>query len=429
MVGGCKPPNHRWYKMNLIESIKVSFRALGANKLRSTLTMLGIIIGVGAVIALLSIGQGAGAAITSQVQGIGSNLIFVFPGQASTAGIRSAFGSATTLTLADALALTERACCPSIAGVAPTFNRNAQITGGGNNTATTVTGTTPSYEQVRNFRAARGRFFDPRDYDAAARVALLGVITAKTLYPNQDPIGQSIKINRVPFKVIGVLEEKGGTAFFGGSQDDIVLIPITTAHQRLWGSSAQTATGAPRVTAIAVSASSEKQMDAAMAEITLLLRQRHKIIYQQDDFSVLSQKDILGALNQITDILTIFLGAIAAISLLVGGIGIMNIMLVSVTERTREIGIRKAVGAKRQDILLQFLIEAISLSVFGGTLGSMLGAGIAAAVNLSGLIQTIVSPSSVMLAVGFSVAVGLFFGLYPAARAASLHPIEALRYE
>ncbi|MBI3536211.1 MAG: ABC transporter permease [Chloroflexi bacterium] len=415
--------------MNLLESMRVSLRSLGANKLRSTLTMLGIIIGVGAVIALLAIGQGAGAAITSQVQGIGSNLIFVFPGQASSAGIRSALGSAATLTLADAYAVGDRACCPDIAGVAPVFSRNAQVTANGNNTVTTVTGTTPSYEYVRNFRAARGRFFDLRDLDSVARVAVMGIVTAKTLFLNQDPIGQTIKIERVPFKVIGVMEEKGGTAFFGGSQDDVIFIPITTAQQRLFGSAAQTAQGAPRVSAVAVSAASEKQMNAAMAEITQVLRQRHKIIYQQDDFTVLSQKDILGALNQITDILTIFLGSIAAISLLVGGIGIMNIMLVSVTERTREIGIRKAVGAKRQDIMLQFLIEAITLSVVGGALGILFGTSIAALVNTTGLIQTVVSPSSVFLAVGFSVAVGLFFGLYPAARAAGLHPIDALRYE
>ncbi len=415
--------------MNPLESVRVSLRSLGANKLRSTLTMLGIIIGVGAVIALLAIGQGAGAAITSQVQGIGANLIFVFPGQVSTGGVRSASGTAATLTLADAYALGEPARCPDIVGIAPVYSRNAQVTAGGNNTSTTVTGTTPSYEFVRNFRATRGRYFDLRDLDSAARVAVIGAATAKTLFPNQDPIGQTIKINSILFKVIGVMEEKGGTAFFGGSQDDVVFIPITTAQQRLFGSAAQTASGAPRVTAIAISAVGEKQINAAMAEVTQVLRQRHKIIYQQDDFTVLSQKDILGALNQITDILTIFLGSIAAISLLVGGIGIMNIMLVSVTERTREIGIRKAIGAKRKDILLQFLIEAVTLSVVGGVLGIALGSGIAALVNLTGVIQTVVAPSSVLLAVGFSVAVGLFFGLYPAARAAGLHPIEALRYE
>jgi putative ABC transport system permease protein len=415
--------------MNLLESIHVSFRSLGANKMRSLLTMLGIIIGVGAVIALLSVGQGAGAAITQQVQGIGSNLIFVFPGQSSQAGIRSAFGTAATLTLADAYALDDRKCCPDVASVAPIFTRNSQVTGGGNNTNTAVTGTTPSYSVIRNWRAARGRFFDERDLDTVARVAVLGKTTATTLFGSQDPVGQSIKINRIPFKVIGVMEEKGGTSFFGANQDDIIFIPITTAQQRLFGTAAQTAQGAPRVTSVLVSASSEKRMDVAMAQITEVLRQRHKIIYQQDDFTVLSQKDILGALNQITDILTIFLASIAAISLLVGGIGIMNIMLVSVTERTREIGIRKAVGARRRDILLQFLIEAVTLSVTGGVFGILFGSAIGALVNATGVIQTTIAPSSVALAVGFSIAVGLFFGLYPAARAASLHPIDALRYE
>ena len=282
---------------------------------------------------------------------------------------------------------------------------------------------------MRNWRVTRGRFFDERDVDAVARVAVIGTATSKTLFGKGDPVGQTIKINRIPFKIIGMMEEKGGGGMFGGSQDDVIFTPITTAEQRLFGSSAQTAQGAPRVTTIFVSATSDKQMDTAMAQITQVLRQRHRIVYQQDDFTVLSQKDILGALNQITDILTIFLASIAAISLLVGGIGIMNIMLVSVTERTREIGIRKAIGARRKDILVQFLIEAITLSVTGGVIGILLGGGIGALVNATGVIQTVVAPSSIALAVGFSIAVGLFFGLYPAARAASLHPIDALRYE
>jgi putative ABC transport system permease protein len=391
--------------------------------------MLGIIIGVGAVIALLSIGQGAGAAITQQVQGIGSNLIFIFPGQATQSGVRAGAGTAATLTMADAGALDDRSCCPDIAQVAPVYNRSAQVTASSNNTNTTVNGTTPSYESVRNFHVARGRYIEQRDLDTVARVAVLGTTTAKTLFGTQDPIGQTIKINRVPFKVVGVMEEKGGTSAFGGSQDDVIFVPITSAQRRLFGSSAQTSSGAWRVSTITVSAVSEKQMNTAMAQITQLLRQRHKIIYQQDDFTVISQKEILGVLNQITDILTIFLASIAAISLLVGGIGIMNIMLVSVTERTREIGIRKAIGARRKDILVQFLIEAITLSVSGGVIGILFGSGIGALVNTTGLIQTVVAPSSVMLAVGFSIAVGLFFGLYPAARAASLHPIDALRYE
>ncbi len=413
--------------MNVFESMRVALRSLGANRLRSALTMLGIIIGVGAVIALLSIGQGAGAAITEQVQGIGSNLIIVFPGAAPRPG--SSVAVAGTITLADANALEDHACCPSIAAVAPVYQRTAQIANGANNTNTQVVGVTPAYETIRNWHAASGRFIDERDLQSVTRVAVLGKSTAKTLFGSEDPIGKSIKINRIPFKVIGVMVEKGGTSMFGGNQDDIVFVPLTTAQQRLFGSAAQTAQGAPRVSSVLISAVNEKQIDAAMAQITQVLRERHKIQYQQDDFTVLSQKDLLGALNQITDILTLFLAAIAAISLLVGGIGIMNIMLVSVTERTREIGIRKAIGARRKDILTQFLIEAITMSVAGGIIGILFGAAIGMAVNATGVIKTTLDPTSVLLAVGFSVAVGLFFGLYPAARAASLHPIEALRYE
>ncbi len=413
--------------MNLFESMRVAFRALSANKLRSILTMLGIIIGVGAVIALLSIGEGAGNAITQQVQGIGSNLIIVFPGSVSRTG-QSQVTNPVPLTLADANAL-DHSCCPDLAVVAPVYQRTAQVTMGGNNTNTQVTGITPTYEVVRNWHVAGGRFIDDRDVQAAARVAVLGKTTATTLFAKQDPVGKTIKINRVMFKVVGVMTEKGGTSQFGGSQDDVLFIPLTSAGQRLFGSAALTPQGAPRVSSVFVSAVDENHIDQAMLEITQVLRQRHKIVYQQDDFTVLSQKDLLGALKQITDVLTLFLAAIAAISLLVGGIGIMNIMLVSVTERTREIGIRKAIGARRKDILGQFLIEAITMSVSGGVAGILLGASIGQLVNLTGQITTVVAPSSVALAVGFSVAVGLFFGLYPAARAASLHPIDALRYE
>ncbi len=413
--------------MNLFESMRVAFRALGANKLRSILTMLGIIIGVGAVIALLSIGEGAGNAITQQVQSIGSNLIIVFPGSVSRTG-QSQVTNPMPLTLADANAL-DHTCCPDLAIVAPVYQRTAQVTMGANNTNTQITGVTSNYETVRTWHVVTGRFIDERDVEAAARVAVLGKKTSTTLFANQDPVGRTIKINRVMFKVVGVMTEKGGTSQFGGSQDDVLFIPLTSAGQRLFGSAALTPQGAPRVSSVFVSARDESHIDQAMLQITQVLRQRHKIVYQQDDFTVLSQKDLLGALQQITDILTLFLAAIAAISLLVGGIGIMNIMLVSVTERTREIGIRKAIGARRKDILVQFLIEAITMSVSGGLAGILLGAGIGQLVNLTGQITTVVAPSSVALAVGFSVAVGLFFGLYPAARAASLHPIDALRYE
>lgn len=415
--------------MNILESFRVSLRSLGANKLRATLTMLGVIIGVAAVIALLAVGQGASAAITEQVQGIGSNLIFVMPGSFQQNGVRSAVGSATTLTLEDAEGLLDSTCCPDVLVVAPVFSANVQVVFGGNNTNTSVTGTTPEFQQVRNFYVEQGRFLELRDNETLARVAVLGSETARQLFEGKDPLGKTIKINRVPFQVIGIMQTKGGTGLFGQNQDDVIFVPIRTAQTRLFGTQALTANGQRRVSVIYVSARSEDRADSAISQITQELRQRHHIQFQQDDFSVASQKDLLGALSQITGILTIFLASIAAISLLVGGIGIMNIMLVSVTERTREIGIRKAVGAKRRDILTQFLMEAIALSLSGGFIGILLGASIAQAVNLTGVLTTVIEASSVVLAVGFSVAVGLFFGLYPAWRASALHPIQALRYE
>ena len=409
--------------MNIIESVRIALRGLSANKMRSGLTMLGIIIGVGAVIALLSIGQGAQVAITEQIRGIGSNLIFVVPGAAQQGVVHLARGSAATLTFEDAEAIADPANCPHVAAVAPLLSRSAQVVYGRNNINTSIRGTTPELQFIRNYLVREGRFLEQHDLDTMARVAVLGSITAEELFEGADPIGQVIKVQRIPFRVIGVLEEKGGT----GLEDDVVIIPITTAYRLLGGWAAPG--GGRRVTVINISAVDESGIDAAIEEITWLLRERHKIRYQEDDFTVMSQKDILGVMNQITTILTIFLGAIAAISLLVGGIGIMNIMLVSVTERTREIGIRKAVGAKRRDILMQFLIEAVVLSVAGGLTGILLGVGIAKLVTMTGQMVTVVSPGSVFLAIGFSVAVGLFFGIYPARRAAALNPIDALRYE
>jgi putative ABC transport system permease protein len=414
----------RWF-----ESWRISFRALASNKLRAGLTMLGIIIGVAAVIALLSVGQGASAEITRQVQGIGSNVIFVVPGRINQQGVRSASGAATTLSFEDALAMQNSACCPDVKAVAPLFSGAGQVIFQGNNTNTQISGTTPDYESVRNFHAKQGRFIEQRDLDTSARVAVLGKDVVKVLFVDQDPLGQTIKINRVPFKVVGVMEEKGASGFFGQSQDDVVYIPFTTAQARLYGTNSATPNGQRRVSSILVSVTAEPRVDATISQVTQLLRDRHQIQYQQDDFSVLSQKDLLGALSQITNVLTIFLGAIAAISLLVGGIGIMNIMLVSVTERTREIGIRKAVGAKRGDILIQFLVEAITLSISGGFVGILIGGLISQVVNSFKVLTTVVSIESVVLAVGFAVAVGLFFGLYPAWRASLLNPIDALRYE
>jgi putative ABC transport system permease protein len=408
--------------MNLIESVRLALRALTTNKLRATLTMLGIIIGVMSVVALLSIGQGAQASITGQIQGIGSNLIYVMPGQLRERGVNTGMAAAT-LTLADAEAIAE--AVPDIAAVAPEYSRNAQVVYRDQNTNTRVIGTTPAYMTVRNVYPAQGEFFSLSDNTLDRRVAVLGPDVAQDLFGSRPAVGATIKIDRIPFHVVGIMETKGGSGM-GGNQDANIYIPINTAHRYFGG---RAAAGGRLVTTINVSAVSEEKVDAVSSDIIWLLRRRHNIRNDQDDFSVLSQKDILNVAGQVTGILTVFLGAIAGISLLVGGIGIMNIMLVSVTERTREIGLRKAVGAQERDILLQFLIEAVTLSVLGGLLGILLGIGIAQLVNLSGLFTAVVTSSSILLAVSFAVLVGLFFGIYPAQRAAVLNPIDALRYE
>jgi putative ABC transport system permease protein len=437
--------------MSVYESIRVALQGLSANKLRSSLTMLGIVIGVGAVIALLALGEGTQAAVTEEIQGIGSNLIFIMPGSEEGHGPGATRSVVDTLTLADAEAIAALGNpstalrqgsgqgsghrVPGVVAVAPEFNNNADVVYGSESVNATITGTTHDYPLVRNSFPETGEFFTQQQMTTMARVAVLGHQTAEDLFGGSDPLGRTIKINpstssgqsRVHFRVIGVMEEKGGG--MGGSVDSTVFIPISTAQRKLFGGRATSGTSW-KVSSINVSLVSEHYMDPATDEITWLLRQQHKIQPgEDDDFSVMSQEDILSMAEQVTGILTIFLGAIAAISLLVGGIGIMNIMLVSVTERTREIGIRKAVGAKRRDILMQFLVEAVVLSVIGGLLGILLGAGIAILVEQSGLMTTVVSTESVLLATGFSVAVGLFFGIYPSMRAARLHPIEALRYE
>jgi putative ABC transport system permease protein len=421
--------------MSVIESIRVALQGLAANKLRSSLTMLGIVIGVGAVIALLALGEGAQAAITEEIQGIGSNLIFITPGSEEGHGPGAMRSVADTLTLADAESIAAPGDpstgsgqrVPGVLAVAPEFNNSADVVYGSESVNATIIGTTPDYPLVRNSSPEMGGFFTEQHNTTKARVAVLGHQAAEDLFGGSDPLGRTIKINRVHFRVIGVMEEKGGG--MGGSVDNAVFIPISTAQRKLFGGRATSGTGW-KVSSINVALVSEDYMDPATDEITLLLRQQHKIQPGgDDDFSVMSQKDILSMAEQVTGILTIFLGAIAAISLLVGGIGIMNIMLVSVTERTREIGIRKAVGAKRRDILMQFLVEAVVLSMIGGLLGILLGAGIAILVEQSGLMTTVISAEAMLLATAFSVAVGLFFGIYPSMRAARLHPIEALRYE
>jgi putative ABC transport system permease protein len=414
--------------MKLTESLLSALRSLLANKVRSSLTMLGIIIGVAAVIAMMSIGSGAQAAITGSIESMGTNLLFVYPGSTQQSGVRTASGSAQTLTLDDATAIGDPANCPDVAAVAAETTVSGQIVYQGQNTNTRVTGVTDQYGAVRNLQVDNGEFVTAQQVTGRSLVAVLGANTAATLFADQEPVGQNIRINNVTFTVIGVLKAKGGSGL--GSQDDMVLIPLTTAQVRF---GRRFYRGAPTVSTISVQAANAKSIDAAAEEVKTLLRQRHRIVLD-DDFQVLSQADILGVANQITGILTIFLGGVAGISLLVGGIGIMNIMLVSVTERTREIGIRKAVGAKKRDVLLQFLTEATVLSVVGGLIGILLGWGLARLIgsiasSTGTQLTPVVGASAVFLATGFSAAVGLFFGIYPALRAASLHPIDALRYE
>ena len=365
---------------------------------------------------------------SSQIEGIGSNLIFVFGGSLSATSDMRALARSEPLTRQDAEALADGARAPHVAAVAPEIDRSATLTYDSKSSTMSITGTTPEYEYVRSFPVEYGRYFTSGEDSAAARVVILGSDTAAAFFDDPElALDQTIRINRIPFQVIGVLAQKGGQGFSGGaSRDNVAIVPITTFQKRLFSSSSS---GGGEVDFINISATDKDSIDAAIDEVTWIMRDRHDIQYEEDDFTVASQEDILGVLNQITSILTIFLGAISGISLLVGGIGIMNIMLVSVTERTREIGIRKAVGAKRRDILWQFLIESVVLSVAGGAIGIGFGWGISAIVNTFDVFTTYVSPQAVMLAVGFSVVVGLFFGIYPANRAAGLNPIQALRYE
>ncbi len=417
--------------MNLIDSTRVALRALVANKLRATLTVLGIVIGVGAVIALISVGAGAQRQITENIEALGTNLVFIRPGALQQAGVRQQAGSTATLTYDDALAIARDADLPIVA-VAPEVDAFGQLVADRLNWNTRVTGTVPAFAQVRNFAVESGSFIDQHALEARSRVVVLGPTVASSLFPDRDPIGRTVKINisgRIGenFKVIGVTRSKGATGF--GNEDDQVFIPLTTMQQRLFAQ--VTARGLRNVGAINVKVASPDQMDRTIAEIGRLLRERHRVV--EDDFTITSEVDILGFFSQVTSVFTIVLGAIAGISLVVGGIGIMNIMLVSVTERTREIGIRRAVGARQRDILIQFLVEAVVVSLSGGTMGVLLGVSLArvlSRIEVNGqTLRTIVSAETVALAFGVSAAIGLFFGFYPALRASRLHPIDALRYE
>ena len=415
--------------MSILESIRLALRSLAANKLRAILTMMGIIIGVGAVITLMSAGQAVQGYVTDQFRSIGSNLLFVVPGAAgNNRGPNSASVGGKGLTNGDVEALRDPGAAPDLAAVAPELSGSATVTYRGESRLLTVSGVTPGYSTIRSALAAAGSFIGEQDQIAASRVAVIGPDVIDELFPNNPvPIGETVRINGVAFKVIGVMEARGGSAF--GSEDNVVFIPLSTAQARLF--SARGERGDFHVSVVYAQAVSEDRSNAAEAQIQNILRRRHSIpAGDEDDFSVISQADILSSFNQVLGALTVFLGAIGAISLLVGGIGIMNIMLVSVTERTREIGLRKAVGARRRDILAQFLVESIVMAVIGGLIGILVGAAGARAISLfNQAIQPSLSLQAVVLATSVSAGVGLFFGIYPAARAASLDPITALRYE
>ena len=412
--------------MRYRDAFLVALRGLTAHRMRSLLTVLGVVIGVGAVISLLAIGTGAQQAVTSQIQGLGSNLLFVYPGATTQSGVRGAVGTSSALTLEDAKALADPVLAPSVAAVAPQVRSFAQVVAGGQNTNAPVTGVTPEYLTVRNFTLAQGDFISQQQVESRARVAVLGSQVAETLFPGDSPLDQWVRVGGQRLRVIGVLESKGGSAL--GMDDNTLLIPITTFQISL--ARQRTAQGGLSLQQINVQATSQQDMDLAAQEVTAVLQERHRA----DDFTIVSQEDILRTVNQTLGVFTIFLGAIAGISLLVGGIGIMNIMLVSVTERTREIGIRKAVGAKRRNILLQFLLEATFLSLVGGGLGVLLGVVISRLVRGISLgaqtvLQPVITLPIVLLAFSLAAAIGIFFGAYPASRASRLDPIEALRHE
>jgi putative ABC transport system permease protein len=408
----------------LTSSIKIAFRALKMNKLRSALTMLGIVIGVASVIATVAIGSGATQRIQQQIASIGSNIIIVVPGSTSSSGVRLGSGNAVTLSEADARELAAQ--CPDVALAAPLVRGGAQVIYGNSNWATTIYGVTPDYLTIRDFSVVDGTEFTQQDVDAANKVAVLGATPVANLFGGADPIGQTIRIKNVPFTVVGVLSPKGQSSQ-GQDQDDVILLPISTAKRKVLGVKQA---NADAVDTIMMQAQSGAQMPAAQDEAQALLRQRHHLqAADADDFSVRNMQEIFAAQEASSSIMAMMLAAVASVSLVVGGIGIMNIMLISVRERTREIGLRQALGAKTHDILTQFLVEAVALSVAGGVIGIILGISASAIISRLAGWATSVGPGAVLLAVFFSAVVGISFGYYPARKAAYLDPIEALRYE
>ncbi len=410
--------------MTLLASVRIALKALRINRLRSALTMLGIIIGVGSVVAMVAVGSGATERIEQQIQSIGSNVVIVLSGSITSNGLRLGSGAGLTLTEEDAKAIERE--CPSVAAAAATVRGAAQVVYGNNNWATTIQGSGPEYLEVRDYWVLSGQAFTQQDVDSSAKVALLGVTVSQNLFGQQDPVGQVFRIKNVPFTVEGVLAPKGQSPS-GQDQDDIIIIPISTAKKQVLGVSQANARA---VGAILVQARTPQLIRPALQEITSLLRQRHRLQPgQEDDFSVRDLTEVFSAQESSARVMSVLLGAIASVSLIVGGIGIMNIMLVSVTERTREIGLRLAVGAKTKHILTQFLVEAVTLSLFGGLIGIVVGVGASLLISYFAQWSTLISTTAVVMAFAFSALVGVFFGYYPARKAALLNPIDALRYE
>ena len=404
--------------MNFMTLLEIGSTALTRNRMRSALTVLGVVIGVAAVIATLAIGQGARAAVQAQIASLGANTLTVIPGSVTSGGARGGFGGVQTMTADDATAIARD--CPAVEAVSAGTRTTAQVVAADNNWSTSVQGVTPDFVTIRQWPVDNGAFFTDSDVRGSAKVAVLGQSVVDQLYPGQNPVGQTVRIKNIPFKVVGVLAVKGGSGF-GGDTDDTILIPLTTAQHRLMGIT--------NVNWISVSARSEADVVQASDQITQVLRERHKIRGENDDFFIRTQQEAASSAEATSKVMTTLLASIAAVSLLVGGIGIMNIMLVSVTERTREIGIRRAIGARRFDILFQFLIESAFLSLAGGALGVLIGVLTAKLVSMFAHWPTMVAPGAVLVAFVFATMVGLFFGWYPAMRAAKLNVVESLRYE
>jgi len=410
--------------VNVLASSRIALRALRVNKLRSTLTMLGIIIGVGAVIAMVAIGSGAQARVAEQLQALGANMIFVFPGSTTSGGLRAGAGSSISLTEEDAWTIQRDV--QGVVVAAPTMRGSGQLVWGNLNWSTMIVGVTPEYFDARDWPTTSGRVFTQEDVDGAAKVAILGQTVAQSLFGDTDPIGQTVRVKKLLCTVVGVLDSKGQNTF-GQDQDDVIVIPLTTAKRKVLGVSLA---NARTVNGISIKVADDEDLKEVQQHIRDLVRQRHRLQPgQDDDFGIRSAAEMVQTKDEQAQLMTKLLMSIASVSLLVGGIGIMNIMLVSVTERTREIGLRMAVGARGRDILTQFLVEALTVALIGGSIGVVAGLTASFALAYFGEWRTVISPAAMLLAFTFSGLIGIFFGFYPARKAAGLNPIDALRYE